>query len=194
MCSENKSKNKIITIPNLLSAFRLFLIPVFVWTYCGRHDSLLATGVLLLSGVTDMADGFIARRFHMVSDLGKMLDPVADKLTQAAVLFCLVTQFPMMWLPLVLLAVKEIFVGITSLLVIRKSGIVTGAVWHGKVSTALLYLIMLVHIVWSGIPGAVSNAMIVVCFAMMVFSWVMYGLHNMKFLVRKDSGGDRIEK
>lgn len=194
MCSENKSKNKIITIPNLLSAFRLFLIPVFVWTYCGRHDSLLTTGVLLLSGVTDMADGFIARRFHMVSDLGKMLDPVADKLTQAAVLFCLVTQFPMMWLPLALLAVKEIFVGITSLLVIRKSGIVTGAAWHGKVSTILLYLIMLVHIVWSGIPSAVSNAMIAVCFAMMVFSWVMYGLHNMKFLVRKDSGDDRTER
>ncbi len=50
--------------------------------------------MLLLSGVTDLADGFIARHFHMISDLGKVLDPVADKLTQAAVLFCLITRFP----------------------------------------------------------------------------------------------------
>lgn len=192
MCSENESRNKIITIPNLLSAFRLLLIPVFVWTYCGKHDSLLTAGVLLLSGATDMADGFIARRFHMVSDLGKMLDPVADKLTQGAMLFCLVTRFPLMWLPLALLAVKELSIGITSLLVIRKSGVVTGAVWHGKVNTALLYLMMLVHIVWSGIPGAVSNAMIAVCSAIMVFSWAMYGWHNMKSLVRKGNGGGSV--
>ena len=192
MYPENESRNKIITIPNLLSTFRLLLIPVFVWTYCGKHDSLLTAGVLLLSGVTDMADGFIARHFHMVSDLGKMLDPVADKLTQAATLFCLVTQFPMMWLPLALLAVKEISIGITSLLVIRKSGIVTGAVWHGKVNTALLYLMMLVHIVGFSIPGTVSNAMTAICSGIMVFSWVMYGWHNMKSLVKKGNDGGAV--
>lgn len=92
-----------------------------------------------MSGATDLADGYIARRFHMVSDLGKMLDPVADKLTQGAILICLVTRFPRMWLPLILLAVKEAFVGITSLLVIRKSGAVAGGrlAWQGGHGIAL---------------------------------------------------------
>lgn len=193
MCPENESKNKIVTIPNLLSAFRLLLIPVFIWAYCGRHDSLLTAGILLLSGLTDMADGFIARRFHMVSDLGKMLDPIADKLTQAAMLFCLVTQFPMMWIPLILLAVKEIFVGITSLLVIRKSGTVTGAVWHGKVNTTALYLMMLVHIIWRDIPSTLSNLMIAVCFVLMMFSWVLYGWHNVRSLVKKGDDGQSLQ-
>lgn len=186
MCSEEEVKNRIITIPNILSAFRLALIPFFVWTYCVKEAYLLTAGLLFLSGLTDMADGFIARHFHMVSNLGKMLDPVADKLTQAAMLVCLVTRFPMMWFPLALLAVKEITVGITSLLVIRKFGVVEGAVWHGKVTTTLLYGMMLIHLLWYHIPNTVSNVLIALCFAMMLLSWVLYGLRNVKCLIRRD--------
>lgn len=185
MHSDKETENRIITIPNLLSAFRLVLIPVFLWTYCVRGEYLVTTGLLLLSGLTDLADGYIARRFHMVSNLGKMLDPVADKLTQAAMLICLVTRFPMIWLPLALLAVKEASVGITSLLVIRKSGVVTGAVWHGKVTTALLYAMILVHLIWFQIPAAVSNGMIAVCFGVMLVSWGLYIRHNVKSLAGK---------
>ena len=112
MHSDKEAENRIITIPNLLSAFRLVLIPVFIWTYCVRKEYLTTAGLLFLSGLTDLADGYIARRFHMVSNLGKMLDPVADKLTQAAMLVCLVTRFPMIVFPLALLSVKEASVGI----------------------------------------------------------------------------------
>lgn len=184
MCPGGKTENKILTIPNLLSAFRLLLIPVFIWTYCFRSEYLLTAGLLLLSGLTDMADGFIARRFHMVSNLGKMLDPVADKLTQGAMLVCLVTRFPMMWFPLGLLAVKETTVGISSLLVIRKSGVVTGAVWHGKVTTTLLYTMIVIHLIWYQIPGGVSNVIIAICFIMMLVSWGLYVWHNIKVLMR----------
>ncbi|MCI9221244.1 MAG: CDP-alcohol phosphatidyltransferase family protein [Lachnospiraceae bacterium] len=172
MHSDKEAKNRIITIPNLLSAFRLVLIPVFIWTYCVRKEYLTTAGLLFLSGLTDLADGYIARRFHMVSNLGKMLDPVADKLTQAAMLVCLVTRFPMIVFPLALLAVKEASVGLTSILVIRKSGKVTGAVWHGKVTTALLYLTILVHLLWPHIPAAVSNGLIMLCVVVMLVSWL----------------------
>ena len=171
MHSDKEAENRIITIPNLLSAFRLVLIPVFIWTYCVRKEYLTTAGLLFLSGLTDLADGYIARRFHMVSNLGKMLDPVADKLTQAAMLVCLVTRFPMIVFPLALLAVKEASVGLTSILVIRKSGKVTGAVWHGKVTTALLYLTILVHLLWPHIPAAVSNGLIMLCVVVMLVSW-----------------------
>ena len=85
VCAMEKDyKNKIFTIPNVLSFFRILLVPVFVWLYAFRDERIWALIVLIVSGVTDLLDGFIARHFHMISDLGKMLDPVADKLTAAA--------------------------------------------------------------------------------------------------------------
>ena len=86
-------KNKILTVPNVLSAFRLLLVPALAWLYLVRKDYSATAWVLLLSGATDIADGFIARRFGMVSDLGKALDPIADKLTQIVMLACLLTRF-----------------------------------------------------------------------------------------------------
>ena len=72
---------KIFTIPNLLSFLRLVMIPWFVWEYLDQENSIGTALILLLSGFTDTIDGMIARRFNMVSNLGKALDPVADKLT-----------------------------------------------------------------------------------------------------------------
>ena len=68
---------------------------------------------MILSGVTDMADSYIARHFNMVSDLEKVLDSVADKLTQAVMLICLMICFPVMIFLLILMEVKEIFMGVT---------------------------------------------------------------------------------
>jgi len=110
---ENKYQKKILTIPNLLSLFRICLIPVIVWLYCVKENYLWTTITLVISGLTDVVDGFIARRFGMISDFGKAFDPVADKLTQIVTLYCLVTRFPLMLLPLGVLIVKEVFAGIT---------------------------------------------------------------------------------
>ena len=123
-----------ITIPNMLSVFRLILIPFFVYAYCVEQNFWKTAALLALSGISDTADGYIARRFNMVSDLGKIIDPVADKLTQAAMLLCLLTRYPLMLLPLLLLTFKEVSTGIMSLIVIRKTGLVMSADWHGKVS------------------------------------------------------------
>ena len=77
--------------------------------------------------------------------------------------------------------------GLTSLLVIRKSGRVTGAAWHGKITTAMLYLTILIHLIWPHIPAAISNGLIMVCSGVMLVSWVMYILHNVKTLAGKVS-------
>ena len=71
-------EGKVLTIPNLLSCLRLALIPAFVWTYLVRQDPEATVLLLLISGLSDVADGFIARPFHMISNLGKVLDPLAD--------------------------------------------------------------------------------------------------------------------
>ena len=105
----SKYEKKIITVPNILSFFRICLIPVIVWLYGVEHAYMWAGYILILSGITDMADGYIARHFHMVSNLGKILDPIADKLTQGVMLLCLVLRFPLMIVPFVLLIAKEIY-------------------------------------------------------------------------------------
>lgn len=173
---------QIFTIPNILSFLRVLMIPVIVWLYCFRLNYKGAAFVLVLSGLTDVADGFIARHFNMTSDLGKMLDPIADKLTQGITLICLGTRFPiMLWLAAIL-SVKEIFTGLHSLNVVRKTGTVKSSDWHGKLVTVLLYLTMGVHILWVDIPAAVTAAMSGVCLAMMVFSFIKYLRRNIRQL------------
>lgn len=172
----------VLTVPNLLSAFRLCLIPVCVWLYCVKQEYLMTTLVLVISGLTDVVDGFIARRFGMVSDVGKVLDPVADKLTQAAMLLCLLTRYRGMLIPFLLMAAKEIFAGISGWLVIRKTGNVFCAKWHGKLATVLLYIMLVLHLLWVDLPEAVSNLMIFVCSAAIAMSFVLYGVHNMRLI------------
>ena len=173
-------QKKIITIPNILSFFRILLIPVIVWAYCVSKDQWLTVSILVLSGVTDVVDGIIARKCNMISDFGKAFDPIADKLTQAAVLCCLVIQFPRMLLPLGVLVVKELSAGIMSMLSIRRSGKVEGAVWHGKVTTVLLYSMMALHIVWANIPETASDTMIGIVTGMMVISAIGYSMRHIK--------------
>ena len=182
MNSENKTENNIITIPNLLSLFRLILIPVIIWLYWFRKDYFPAGVLLIISGLTDLADGYIARHFNAVSNVGKILDPIADKLTQAAMLFCLVTRFPLMAAPFGFLVIKEVFIGTTGLLMIRKTGKVVGADFHGKVATTLLYAMMILHIFWIDIPSAVSAVSILICLVSMAFTLLTYGSRNMRVL------------
>lgn len=173
-------KNKILTIPNLLSLVRLLMIPLIVWLYCVKREYVLTLVVLALSALTDIVDGMIARKFHMVSDFGKALDPVADKLTQIATLFCLVSRFPYMGIALVILVIKEVVTGVMSLIAINRSGEVRSSNWHGKVTTVLLYATMGLHILWIRIPAVVSNVLITCCIAMMLYSAVCYFIRNLR--------------
>lgn len=175
---EASQKEKVLTIPNLLSLVRILMIPLIVWLYCTKQAYGWTVIVLLLSGATDIIDGWIARKFNMMSDLGKVLDPVADKLTQGITLLILITRFPLMLLPLILLLVKETIMAVTGLIVIRKTGHVFGAVWHGKVTTFLLYANMMIHILWYDITPLWSNALIILCVAFMLLSLVLYLIRN----------------
>ena len=184
------SRKQIFTIPNFLSFLRLCMIPLIIWLYCAQKNYVLTAVVLVLSGLTDTIDGFIARRFNMVTDLGKALDPIADKLTQASVMFCLLTRFHMMLVPLLLLIFKEVCNGIMSLFVIKKTGKVCGADWHGKVCTWLLYAMMFLHIVWFDISRQWSTALISICVIMMTVSFALYMVRNYKMLTKEVTNND----
>ena len=139
--NKRTGEDRIWTIPNILSIFRMVLIPVFVWTYCGLKNDLATALVLLLSGISDTADGIIARRFNMITTLGKAIDPVADKLTQIAMLLCLLTRFPSLIILFALLLIKEITGGVMSLLILKRRKLVLPADWHGKLMSFVLYFI-----------------------------------------------------
>lgn len=188
----SKYEKKIITIPNIFSFFRICLIPVLVWLYGVENDYMWAGYILILSGITDMVDGYIARHFHMVSNLGKILDPIADKLTQGVMLMCLVMRFPLMIVPFVLLIAKEIYMSVSGILVIQRTGIVCGADWHGKAATCFLYGTMILHVFWHEITPMVSAVCIIACAALIGVSFVLYAIRNAKLLkrsVQKREGG-----
>ncbi len=167
-------KDQIFTVPNLLSMVRLLLIPLIVWLYIGKREYGIAAAVVLLSGITDITDGFIARRFDMVSDLGKILDPVADKLTQASLIFCLAVKYRLMRVLIAVFAAKELVMAVLGCVAISKKDVVNSAKWYGKANTVLLYAVMLCLILLPGIPDLAANVMICLCGASMLLSLAMY--------------------
>lgn len=181
----DKYKKKIITIPNILSFFRIVLIPLILWLYIVKQDYLMTGVVVLISGLTDIVDGFIARRFNMISDVGKVLDPVADKATQLVVMIVISISFPLMLLPIITLIVKEIFMAITGYMVIRKCDVVMGAEWHGKAATVLLTANMILHLIWYDIPPVVSMIVIGLSTALIILSFVLYAKRNFGYLLKK---------
>jgi len=181
------SNRKILTFPNFLSMFRIALIPLFVWLYSIRHRYDMSLSVLLLSGLTDIMDGWIARRFQVISELGKVLDPVADKLTQGAIILCLAYNFPIMWILLVVLITKETVMGIMGIIVLKKTGTVNSAKWHGKLATCLVYGTMIVHILYRETPVSTTYGLIVLCILSIVASLTLYLIRYMKLIKIQNS-------
>ena len=168
------------TLPNLLSALRLGLIGVIVWLYAVRDNGAAAAAALLLSGLTDIVDGRLARRLGQVSNLGKALDPLADKLTQLAVSVCLLRRYRVFLLLCALLCLKETTVGLCSLAVIARTGQVRSARWHGKAATTLMVLTTALHFLWGDVPDRLSWALAGLCAGAIVFSGALYVIENVR--------------
>ena len=180
-------KNQILTIPNLLSMVRLLLIPVILWLYIEAKNNTGAIAVIILSGLTDVVDGFIARRFHMVSDFGKILDPIADKLTQGALILCLTVTYDWMTWLIVLFVIKEGSMLIMGYLAIRKEDRINSAQWHGKLNTVVLYGTMCLLILFPRMSLALANALIATCALTILMSFVLYTVFYIRlFQSRKE--------
>ena len=181
------NKKDILTIPNLLSLVRLLMLPVIVWLYVKEKNYYAATAMVFASGITDIADGIIARKFQLVSDLGKILDPVADKLTQAALIICLIEKFEwMLWL-FVLFAIKEIVMGISGMVVIKKKDVVNSSQWFGKLATVVLYAVMFTLFLFPNASVEMANAMILICAAVLLLAFIKYLRFHISLLRSKES-------
>lgn len=191
MQSKHLKKENILTIPNLLSLIRILLIPLIIWLYCAQKAYMHTFIVIAISGFTDIIDGKIARKFDMVSDVGKVLDPIADKLTQAALVICLIARYPWMWALLALFAVKECLMLLWGYLTLKSTDTINGAKWYGKLSTVVLYAVMMILILFVDIPQAGATVLMLLCGGMMLLSLVMYGRFYHAILDQAPSGSQQ---
>lgn len=169
-----------MTVPNALSFFRILLVPVFALLYLmsGRYPTLLywSFAVLVVSGLTDSFDGIIARKFNQISELGKLLDPIADKLTQVTVVLCVVIRNPnpnLIFL-LVLCVVKEAAQAVGGLILLGRGEKIQGAKWYGKVSTFVFYGAMLLIVLWQNMPGWMFIVLVSLVSLLMLFAFFNY--------------------
>ena len=175
-----KKRSQIWSIPNLISLFRLLLIPLMVTLYW-KGRTIAALAVFSVSAASDVLDGQIARRFDMVTDLGKMLDPLADKLTQGAAAICAARNYPQLFLLFGFMAVKELTQAFIGAHVIRKTGHVFSARWFGKLCTVVTTTCLMVMFVFTRLPAAAVNGMLLLCAAMMLISLALYANHFLKY-------------
>lgn len=146
-------RDEALLLPNVLCYLRMILIPVFVTIYLlpsfvpsnEAANIYIATSIMLFSAYTDFLDGFIARKFSLTSNLGKVLDPIADKFMQLGVSIALVVKFNQIHSVLILLVIfilKELWMAVMNVIMARNNRAFGSAKWYGKVSTFLFYLIV----------------------------------------------------
>ena len=176
-------KKDVFTIPNVLSLFRLILIPVYVVIYLRATepvDYAIAAGILAVSCLTDLVDGKIARHFNMISTVGKVLDPLADKLTQFTLIICLAIRYPvqnpMLWVLAGLMFIKECFQLIAGIIQLRKGKMLTGALLSGKICTTILFVSLILMVLLPGMDSTLIHAIIIVDGIFMVISFVHYAM------------------
>ena len=180
MSQQKKPINQNLTIPNALSVVRILIIPFFAWSFL-QNKLPLAVGLLVLSGLSDCVDGFIARKLNQVTELGKMLDPLADKLTQGVVALCLAMRFPVIGPVLLVFIVKELVMLCCAIGLLKKKKRPCAAQWYGKVATVMFYASVALIVVMDGflhVEGlafqVISYVLLGLTAAMMIYSAVRY--------------------
>lgn len=191
------NKKDLYTIPNILTYFRLVLVPVFIIVYL-KADTLAghiwAIVVVLASGASDVLDGIIARRTGQVTDLGKIIDPVADKAMQFAMLFCVVVKYRWVLILLIIYAIKEIVSLCFSSYLFAHDRNIGGAQWYGKLCTVILYIVMFIFIVVPNIPDTAEYLMIAVAAVFMLLSFIMYMQAYIRMLIQLKKEPDQPDK
>ena len=170
-------RKDVLTIPNLLSLFRLVLIPVYIVIYLNAKDVTdyyVAAGILAVSCLTDLIDGKIARHFNMISTVGKILDPLADKATQFALILCLALEHPVLWLLVGCFFVKECFQLIAGGINLKKGKMLKGALISGKICTTVLFISLILMVMLPNLSDKVIFIITIVDTFFVIITFIDY--------------------
>lgn len=173
--------------------FRILMLPVFLVLYtnaASAREYVTAFIVLGISIATDFFDGKIARKFNMVTEFGKVLDPVADKLTQGTLALALSFRYPFMISFLVVFLAKELYMAAMGMYLIKRNRGVNGAEWYGKLCTTIVNVGVVILLFFTDISNAAANGVILVMIASALFTWVRYIIFHISIL----KGSERKKK
>ncbi len=160
-------------IPNIITTFRLFLVPAFAYIMLMTDNIWLACCVFILSGISDIVDGIIAKNCNMITDTGKVYDPLVDKLMQITVLFALFARdFIPLWAIIIIIAKELAMICVALVFYLKK--IIVQSKWFGKMSTVIFYAVILILVIFPNIPFVVQTALLILLVGSMLFSAVGY--------------------
>lgn len=188
----------VLTVPNFLTFFRIILIPFILYSYYSQKNYFLTAFLVIISGLTDIADGIIARKFDMISDFGKIIDPVADKLTQATLIICLTSRYRLMWVMIAVFVLKEIVIGILGYIALSRHNFMNRARWYGKVctvtvETVIIFLIIFGHFLPDDLEMTIANILIVICVFAIIVSMILYTMFYVKILNGAEDKEGKVE-
>ena len=166
-------------IPNILTIIRFILIP-FIFISVITNHYFIALIIFTISAITDILDGYIARKFNYITDIGKLLDPLADKLTQISLLLALtILDILPLWI-LIIVFVKECIIVISASFLYSKKDVVVYSKWYGKLATTLFYLAIVCSLIINqfniNLPFKVDLYLYYLALLATIFSLIMYGI------------------
>jgi cardiolipin synthase len=162
-------------LPNILTILRIVLIPVFVWLFFSEIPNNLnyALIVFITAGVTDVLDGYIARKYHLESDLGKVLDPLADKMMLLSVLICLTsTDLIPLWVVLIIMLKEMVMIYGGIYLYFSKVQVIIPSNKYGKIGTLLFYFA--IFLVLLKVNPSVSKIALYAAVGLAVIAFINY--------------------
>lgn len=165
-----------MNVPNTLSLLRLAMVPVFaaVFFMPGPYAHYWAAGVYALAFLTDIADGWIARHFNQITRLGRILDPLADKMMTFTVIICITVAGIIPAWAVVVFFCKEAAMGIGAMKMLHKIDDVMPANWLGKVSTFVFFAVCAALMLFPTIPRVWATALISVALGLTVLAFLYY--------------------
>ena len=181
-----KNNMKLKYIPNILSVIRLALVPVFIYLFFNYYEERIYVPlcVFALACMTDIIDGYLARRNNWITNLGKFLDPLADKLLQCSVLVCFVIENIVPWWLAGMFILKELFMICGAIIVLKKIKVTVKSHWYGKFTTAVFYAIAMLVFIFKifnfNMGGTAAVSLFVSALILALFSMVMYILDTLR--------------
>lgn len=189
MAEQEKRINENLTIPNLISAIRILLVVPFVLFFMSEKY-ILAFATIVLSGISDALDGLIARKFNQISSLGKILDPIADKLTLVVVIICVGILIPSIIPLVVVLVIKDVLMLLGGSYLIKKKITPPAAMWFGKIATIIFYIsvtfIVFAKSFFKFENHIVTMVLLIITTVAMLFALIKYTIIFVKLLKEKD--------
>jgi cardiolipin synthase len=189
----NRSKlpgGNILNAANVLTVFRLLLVPVFGY-FLHMENYQLAVFLFLFSGLTDILDGYIARKYKMVTAFGKLADPIADKLMLITALILLSSQNIIFSPVTIIVAVKETLMGI-GMIILKKRNIMISASWYGKLATVIFYfaitsfiLVRRADFFKNSTTDLLINVLVIIVVLATLFAFFMYSLKYYKIIKKE---------